>query len=78
MPPALEGADDLFAHLARTGGFDLARYRRLLGAANDFKEGDAALGLAAADMSERTAARAYACSHPAGCGDVCGPGPFTI
>jgi ethanolamine ammonia-lyase large subunit len=50
--------EDLFAHLARTGGLDLARYRRLLGAANEFKEGDAALGLAAADMSERTAARA--------------------
>ncbi len=51
--------DDLFTHLARTGGDgDGARYRRLLGAANEFKEGDAALGLAAADMSERTAARA--------------------
>jgi ethanolamine ammonia-lyase large subunit len=48
--------DDLFAYLARTGGGD-PRLRQLLGAANDYKEGDAALGLAAADMSSRTAAR---------------------
>lgn len=54
----VQPGDDLFAHLARTGGdADGARYRRLLGAANAFKEGDAALGLAAADMAERTAAR---------------------
>lgn len=49
--------DDLFSWLARTAGDD-ARYRKLVGAANEFKEGDAALGLAAADLAERTAARA--------------------
>ncbi|MDC0716055.1 ethanolamine ammonia-lyase subunit EutB [Nannocystis bainbridge] len=48
--------DDLFAYLARTGGDDVRR-AQLIGAANAFKEGDAALGLAAADMSSRTAAR---------------------
>lgn len=52
----VQPGDDLFAYLARTGGDDLRR-RRLIGAANEFKEGDAALGLAAADMASRTAAR---------------------
>lgn len=49
--------DDLFTYLARTGG-DLGRYRQIVGAANEFKEGDAALGLAAADPASRAAARA--------------------
>ncbi|WAS96978.1 ethanolamine ammonia-lyase subunit EutB [Nannocystis punicea] len=48
--------DDLFAYLARTGG-DHARRRAVIGAANELKEGDAALGLDAADLSSRTAAR---------------------
>ncbi|WP_197527598.1 ethanolamine ammonia-lyase subunit EutB [Posidoniimonas polymericola] len=54
------GADgeDLFAYLHRTaGGFDLAAYRRLLGAGNEFKEGDQSEGVAAADDASRAAAR---------------------
>jgi len=53
----VQPGEDLFAYLARTGG-DEARRRRLVGAANEFKEGDAALGLAASDLASRTAARA--------------------
>ena len=53
----VQPGEDLYAYLARTGG-DEARRRRLIGAANEFKEGDAALGLAAADLASRTAARA--------------------
>src|SRR5687767_4300496 len=50
--------DDLFSFMrARSGGFDIELYRRLLGAANEFKEGDAALGLAAADAASRENAR---------------------
>ena len=50
--------EDLFAYLQRTiGRFDRARYLQLLGAANAFKEGDHAIGVAAADDQERTLAR---------------------
>lgn len=50
--------DDIFTYLRRShGGFDLRAYRQILGAANDFKEGDEALGLAAHDDAGRTAAR---------------------
>jgi len=44
--------------MSRTrGGFDLILYRQLLGAANPFKEGDAAQGVAAVDESTRAQAR---------------------
>jgi len=50
--------EDLFGYLQRTfGGFDRARYLQLLGAANAFKEGDHAVGVAAADDQERLLAR---------------------
>lgn len=49
--------DDLFAYLDREAPGDLARYRQLLGAAGEFKEGDAAQGLVAADSSSRAACR---------------------
>jgi ethanolamine ammonia-lyase large subunit len=51
--------DDLFRHIQRRRGrFDLRLYRQLLGAANEFKEGDAAQGIAAADDASRQNARA--------------------
>lgn len=57
---ALEPSDasvDVFSYLEARGGFDLDGYRRILGAANEFKEGDASLGVAAADPASREAAR---------------------
>ncbi|MGD9511230.1 MAG: ethanolamine ammonia-lyase subunit EutB [Geminicoccaceae bacterium] len=51
--------EDVFAYVNRmTGGFDQSLYRQLIGAANDFKEGDEAIGVAAADEPSRTNARA--------------------
>ncbi|MCO5350197.1 MAG: ethanolamine ammonia-lyase subunit EutB [Bryobacteraceae bacterium] len=54
-----EGAgEDIGGYLRRTrGGFDLTRYREILGAANEFKEGDEATGVAAPDEASRAAAR---------------------
>ena len=43
--------------MRQRGGWDPAFYRRLLGAANEPKEGDAIVGVAAADDAERQAAR---------------------
>lgn len=57
--PRVAAGEDLFAFMNRTaGGFDLALYRQLLGAANAFKEGDATLGVAASDEVARRNARA--------------------
>ncbi len=51
--------EDLFAYIQRTRGrFDLELYKQLLGAANEFKEGDQIVGVAAADETSRAAARA--------------------
>ncbi len=51
--------EDIFAYLRRmTGGFDAARYKQILGAANPFKEGDRIVGVAAGDDSSRVTARA--------------------
>ncbi len=51
--------EDLFAYIERLrGGLDLDLLRELIGAANSFKEGDQALGLAAADEASRRGARA--------------------
>ncbi|MCY1054393.1 ethanolamine ammonia-lyase subunit EutB [Nannocystis sp. SCPEA4] len=61
----VQPGDDLFTYLARTGG-DEVRRRQLIGAANEFKEGDAALGLAAADLASRTAARRLLATTPVG------------
>ena len=64
--PLSEGVDvvptdkgeDLFQYLRRqTGKFELDLYRKLLGAANEFKEGDAIVGVAAADEPSRVRAR---------------------
>ena len=50
--------EDLFSYVQRqSGSFDLQLYRQLLGAANDFKEGDESLGLAASDEASRANAR---------------------
>lgn len=50
--------EDLFAYIQRMSGqFDERLYNRLLGAANEFKEGDAIVGVSAADENTRAAAR---------------------
>ena len=52
-------AEGVFAWLMRTTGtVDRAAVARLLGSANPFKEGDATIGVAAADDSVRQLARA--------------------
>jgi ethanolamine ammonia-lyase large subunit len=51
--------EDVFGYVARAkGGFDQTLYRQVIGAANDFKEGDQAIGMAAADEATRENARA--------------------
>lgn len=50
--------EDLFAWIQRTRGtWDEHLYRQMLGAANEFKEGDQILGVAAPDDATRTLAR---------------------
>ena len=50
--------EDIFAYIRReTGGFDINLYKKLVGAANEFKEGDEILGIAASSESARKAAR---------------------
>lgn len=50
--------EDLFSWIQRTrGNWDEHLHRQMLGAANDFKEGDQILGVAAADEATRTLAR---------------------
>ena len=49
---------DVFSWLQETNGrFDITRYRGVLGAASEFKEGDAAIGVAAPDEATRQLAR---------------------
>ncbi|HUQ72695.1 MAG TPA: ethanolamine ammonia-lyase subunit EutB, partial [Planctomycetaceae bacterium] len=56
---AAQPGDDLFRHIQQTHGrFDAGTYKQLLGAANAFKEGDAIVGVAAADDAARRRARA--------------------
>jgi ethanolamine ammonia-lyase large subunit len=51
--------EDLFGYIRRVKGrFDLGLYRRLVGAANPFKEGDRIIGVAAEDETARAHARA--------------------
>ena len=51
-------SEDVFNYIRRLcGHFDVTRYRQLLGAANEFKEGDAIIGVAAADDVSRSRAR---------------------
>ncbi|MEQ8786139.1 MAG: ethanolamine ammonia-lyase subunit EutB [Pirellulaceae bacterium] len=55
----VESGEDVFAYLRRTTGrFDAALYKRILGAANEFKEGDQIVGVAAVDDASRERARA--------------------
>jgi ethanolamine ammonia-lyase large subunit len=50
--------EDISAYLTRTRGkFDITAFRQILGAANEFKEGDVATGVAAADDDSRRHAR---------------------
>ena len=50
--------EDLLRYIDRVAGrFDLGLYRRILGAANEWKEGDAAQGVAAPDDASRRHAR---------------------
>ncbi len=52
------GTEDLFEYIDRThGGFDVTLYRQLLGACNEFKEGDESLGVSASDDVSRQNAR---------------------
>jgi len=50
--------EDIFAYLnRRQGKFDLAMYCRILGAANEYKEGDEIIGVSAANDASRQHAR---------------------
>jgi ethanolamine ammonia-lyase large subunit len=54
----VKDGEDVFAWLTRVhGGYDVVKYRQVLGAANPFKEGDDAQGLAAADEASRENSR---------------------
>jgi ethanolamine ammonia-lyase large subunit len=53
VPSPLVG-EDLFQYIQRQkGSFDITLYRQLLGAANEFKEGDEIAGIAAASEADR-------------------------
>ncbi|MEN9942310.1 MAG: hypothetical protein RLZZ91_311 [Bacteroidota bacterium] len=57
VPSPLVG-EDLFQYIQRQkGSFDITLYRQLLGAANEFKEGDEIAGIAAASDEDRLKAR---------------------
>ena len=57
IPDARSG-EDVFAWLDRVhGGYDVVKYRQVLGAANPYKEGDEAQGLAADDEASRENSR---------------------
>ncbi|ACP26429.1 putative ethanolamine/propanediol ammonia-lyase heavy chain [Sinorhizobium fredii NGR234] len=55
----VKDGEDVFAYVGRTkGGFDQTAYQQVIGAANEFKEGDQAIGVGAADEASRRNARA--------------------
>ena len=55
---ALQTNEDIFSFVERQSGhFDTRLYQKILGAANEFKEGDAIVGVAAIDDLSRTRAR---------------------
>lgn len=61
----VRAGEGLFGYLRRTaGGVDEAHCKRLLGAANAFKEGDAIVGVAALDEASRRHARALLSDTP--------------
>ena len=50
--------EDIFTYISRvSGGFDIKLYKQLVGAANEFKEGDEIAGIAAAHEGARKMAR---------------------
>lgn len=54
----VKAGEDVFAYINRLkGGFDAVLYSQILGAANDFKEGDQIIGVAAPDEASRSLAR---------------------
>jgi ethanolamine ammonia-lyase large subunit len=54
----VQRGEDVFAYMKRTrGGFDQTLYRQVIGAANPYKEGDEAIGVAAGDDASRVNAR---------------------
>ena len=56
--PEPRSGEDVFAWLDRVhGGYDVVKYRQVLGAANPYKEGDDAQGLAAGDEASRENSR---------------------
>lgn len=56
--PEPDDGEDLIKFVRRIKGkFDVLFYQQLLGAANEYKEGDAAIGVAAADNAKRSRAR---------------------
>ncbi len=53
-----KNGEDVFSYIRRKkGGIDIDLYRFIIGSANEFKEGDQALGLTAKDEQSRTYAR---------------------
>jgi ethanolamine ammonia-lyase large subunit len=55
--------EDVFAYVSRVKGkFDQSLYQQIIGAANDFKEGDQAIGVGAKDEASRKNARALLAS----------------
>jgi ethanolamine ammonia-lyase large subunit len=58
MPQARQPEEDLVAYIQRVDGkWNPDRYRQMLGFANEFKEGDAIIGVAAPDDNTRNQAR---------------------
>lgn len=56
--PEIKAGEDIFAYIDRVNGkFDQTLYMQILGAANEFKEGDQAQGIHAADAQSRQNAR---------------------
>ena len=56
--PEVKTGEDVFGYVQRIrGAFDASLYKQVLGAANAFKEGDALVGVAAADETSRENAR---------------------
>ena len=56
--PDVRGGEDVFAYIHRVrGGFDHILYKAIIGAANEYKEGDEALGIHASDEQSRANAR---------------------
>ncbi len=62
----VQEGEDLFCYIRRVRGrFDQTLYRQIIGAANEFKEGDQILGVAAADDDSRRRARSLLGNTPA-------------